>query len=129
MAKHEPSKADIARTLAMSASFTEALQGAIKDPYVTVSQQLLLVQLYVHGEVLQGDLEKYTLVAKSSNSRMVAKLGQGENPTKEAGPGWVESYEDLTNRRTKIVRLTTKGRTLLERAAKDAARLLQLPPT
>lgn len=122
MAKHEPTKVELAQTINMQAAFVEALQKAIPDPHMTIPQVTLLLQLYVHGQITQQDLPKYTMVAKSANSRNVAKLGDGERPAIERGPGWIESFEDPMDRRTKIVRLTPLGRALLETAAVPAAR-------
>ena len=108
-------------TLSRVAAFAVAFQRSAHDPYMTMPQLNLLLQLYVHGEISQQELPKYTLVAKSANSRNIAKLGDGERPTIERGPGWVESFEDPMDRRNKIVRLTSAGRKLLEDATKQAS--------
>jgi DNA-binding MarR family transcriptional regulator len=99
----------------MQAAFTESLQELIGDSSTTFPQVLLLTQLYIHGTLNQQDLDRYTLVKKSANSRNVEKYRQ---------EGWLESYEDLLDRRSKLVRLTPQGRALLETAAQKAVLLV-----
>lgn len=84
---------------------------------------LLLLSLYTHGTLNQIDLERYTGMKKSSNSRNIARLGAGEKPAEERGPGWVEAFEDPNNRRTKLVRLTPLGRHVLEKTAREVGHL------
>ena len=92
-------------------------------------QMLLLLALYVHGTLNQIDLPRYTGVEKSANSRNVALLGEGQWVTNrtsgdkkhEPGMGLVEAYDEPTNRRYKMVRLTPKGRAVLEQVAAQVA--------
>lgn len=121
MTRPEPTKHDLSRSIYAVAAFGEALQAIARDPFMTLPQINLLLQLYVHGQIMQQELPRYTMVEKSANSRNIAKLGPGERPTILEGPGWIEAYEDPMNRRTKIVRLTPRGRALLEQAAKGVA--------
>ena len=114
------------RVLGAGAAFIEALAKHTGIPTLETQQQLLLLSLYVHGDLNQLDLERYTGMKKSANSRNIARLGDGLHPTTERGPGWVESYEDPENRRTKLVRLTPLGKAVLERTASDVAHLF--PP-
>jgi DNA-binding MarR family transcriptional regulator len=99
------------------ARFLSELAAATNDYTMPSQQLLLLLALYVHGEVPQQDLTKYTGVQRSSNSRNISRLGSGETPWSSTGPQLVEAYEDLKDRRNKIVRLTPKGRALLDSVA------------
>lgn len=112
------------KAIGVTSRFLETLIAETKDNQMPMQQLVLLVQLYVHLELNQQDLYKYTGVEKSANSRNIAKLGAGERPLLSPGPGWVESVEDPNNRRTKIVRLTLKGRRMLDRVAESAAAFL-----
>lgn len=96
------------------AEFLAQLAKATGDNTMPVQQQLLLLALYSAPEVNQLDLPRWTGVERSANSRNLAKLGQGERPLLKAGPGWVEAYEDLADRRFKKARLTPKGRAMLD---------------
>lgn len=105
----------------LASDFLKALSAQTNDSTMPVQQVQLLLSLYLHGEVNQHALTDATGVQRSSNSRNIARLGAGESPDKP-GPGYVESFEDPHNRRTKIVRLTAAGRELLMAAASKAAR-------
>lgn len=109
--------------LAAGAALIDALARHTGLRTLEAQQQLLLLSLYVHGTLNQIDLERYTGMKKSSNSRNIARLGEGERPAVERGPGWVEAFEDPMNRRTKLVRLTPLGRNLLEKTALEVAHL------
>jgi DNA-binding MarR family transcriptional regulator len=117
-----PSRPEVARSVAIVTTFLEALQEASGDPHMSIPQLLLLVQLHVHGQLAQQDLPKYTRVQKSANSRNVAKMGPGEKPHMKPGPGWVDSYDDPLDRRTRLCRLTPNGRALVDTAALAATR-------
>jgi DNA-binding MarR family transcriptional regulator len=106
----------------VAATLIEAVGAQIGDPLMTAQQLQLLLQLWIHGELAQVDLPKYTKVERSANSRNIAKLGQGEKPIEKRGPGWVEAYEDPENRRFKRVRLTPLGRASMDKAVQEAAR-------
>jgi DNA-binding MarR family transcriptional regulator len=117
------------RVIGAAAGFIGALVESVGDHTMGAQQQLLLLALYIHGNVNMMDLPKFTGVEKSANSRNVAVLGSGQWITDRAtgakrfeeGPGLVEAYEEPTNRRFKMVRLTPKGRAVLEAAASQAA--------
>jgi len=96
--------------------FIKALSELTGDDTMPSQQQLLLLGLFVHGVTNQADIEELTGVKRSSNSRNITKLGIGERSSSEPGPRWVESFEDPMDRRTKLVRLTPKGRELIESA-------------
>ena len=100
--------------------FILGLSDLMQDPTVPSQQMLLLTALYINGDVNQSQLEELTGVKRSSNSRNISKLGRGEHAWSTDGPMLVESYEDEGNRRMKRVRLTPKGRALME-AALDRA--------
>lgn len=118
----EPTKLSLTRAITITAMFSESLQRIIKDPDMTAPQLNLLLQLYLHGSIMQIDLPKYTQVLKSANSRNIAKLGGGKGLAK--GRGWVTAEADVMDRRSNSVRLTPEGRALMEAAARDAAKLL-----
>ena len=111
------------RLFGATAAFIESLAKNTGIRTLETQQQLLLLNLYLHGEMNQMDLERYTGMKKSSNSRNIARLGEGENPSVERGPGWVEAYEDPENRRAKLVRLTPRGKALLEKVAGEVSHL------
>lgn len=107
---------------AAAANFMSALCEATGDYTMPLQQVLLLLALFNHGELAQQELVKYTGVARSSNSRNIAKLGIGDSAWKANGPGWVESYEDPMDRRTKMVRLTPKGKALIRAVIESSSR-------
>lgn len=106
---------------AVTSSMIEALTSYLNEPAVGANQLNLLLQLRIHGEVYQQDLVKFAGVERSAVSRNVAKLGIGERPTLRPGPGLVEAFPDIENRRLHIVRLTPKGRAVVDAAAAKAA--------
>jgi DNA-binding MarR family transcriptional regulator len=107
--------------IAAAGAFIQALQRATGKNTFESQQQLLLLSLYVHGEMAQNNLDRYTGVEKSSISRNISRLGEGERPLIKRGPGWVESYEDPVDRRNKMVRLTQRGKALLDSVAQEVA--------
>lgn len=100
--------------LARVSAFISALSDLTNDYTMPSQQQLLLLSLFVHGPQNQSEIEQHTGVKRSSNSRNIAKLGQGEKPLEAAGPGFVEQEQDLRDRRLNRVRLTPKGQALME---------------
>jgi DNA-binding MarR family transcriptional regulator len=111
-------------------AFLQNLVEATGDATMGAQQLRLLTSLYLAGGGLnQIDLPKYTGVERSANSRNIARLGEGqfvENRTTgvkrhEPGLGLVEGYEEPTDRRFKMVRLTPKGRAIVEAAARGAS--------
>lgn len=115
------------KIIGASAGFIGAIVDATKYQTMGAQQLLLLLTLYIHGSVNQVDLPKFTGVEKSANSRNIAVLGGGQWTVQrstgkkvfDAGLGLVEAYEEPTNRRFKMVRLTPQGRALLEEAARQ----------
>ncbi|GBL46900.1 hypothetical protein SFMTTN_2727 [Sulfuriferula multivorans] len=59
------------------------------------------------------ELESAVGVSQATISRNVAKLGDGVT-FKEKGAGLVEAYEDPKYRRRKLVKLTPKGRRVVD---------------
>jgi len=100
--------------------FILALNRHTKDNTMPSQQITLLLSLYIHGTVNQGDLEELTGVKRSSNSRNIAKLGMGEHPAVAPGPNLLENFEDLGNRRLKMVRLTPKGMALMDQCWQES---------
>lgn len=103
-------------TAAQIARFLEILCDEAGDKTMPVQQIRLLLALFTYGTIQQLGMEKHTGVERSSNSRNVLKLGPGEDPVKKPGLGLVESYDDLVDRRTKMVRLTPKGYALIRKS-------------
>jgi DNA-binding MarR family transcriptional regulator len=118
------------KVIGAAAGFVGAMTQATGDSTMGAQQLLLLMALYIHGELNQIDLPRYTGVEKSANSRNLARLGEGswvdkgQGKRHEPGLGLVEGYDEPTDRRIKKVRLTPKGRVVLEEAAKQAALFL-----
>lgn len=125
--KTTPSPKATAKAATVAAEVLAAICELTGDYTISAPQVNLLLQLRLHGKIAQQDLQKYTHVEKSANSRNVAKLGAGEKPAIKAGPGYVTSDTDLHNRRMKIVQLTPLGLALIEEAASRAARFLDTP--
>jgi DNA-binding MarR family transcriptional regulator len=122
MTNEAPRVASPTKVLQAALSFNEALANATGMRTLEMQQLLLLLSLYVRGEVNQQDLTKHAGTSASSISRTIAKLGAGENPS-TPGPGWVEANPDPYNRRTNIVRLTPLGKQLLEQIAGEVGYL------
>ena len=93
------------------------------DNTMEIQKVLTLIAVRQQPEIQMIDLPRYTMVERSANSRNVAKLGQGESPDKP-GAGLVEAYEDPHNRRFKRVRLTGRGRAVMETVERRALRSL-----
>jgi len=110
------------RVLGAALAFNDALARHTGLRTLEMQQQLLLLSLYVYGELNQQDLIKHTGTSPSSISRNIAKLGPGPSPS-VGGPGWVEAFPDPYNRRTQIVRLTARGKHLLEKVSAEVAHL------
>jgi|GEM_PF-2819524 len=100
--------------------FLKQLQDLTEDNTMPTQQILLLTALYVRGQMNQGDLTKETGVAMSSCSRNIAKLGKGTFGT--PGMGYVTQEEDERDRRIKLVRLTPKGKALIEEILERVSR-------
>lgn len=111
------------RVLGAASAFLDAFTRITENRTIEAQQIQLLLVLYTNGSVVQGNLEKLTGVGPSSISRNIAKLGAGVRPATEKGPGWVQSYDDPNNRRTKIVELTPAGRKMLEKVSSEVAHL------
>jgi DNA-binding MarR family transcriptional regulator len=103
------------KTIAAGLAFCESFAAATGDATMGLQQVRLLLSLYVHGTLNQNDLPRHTGVQKSSNGRNIDRLGPGS--FREPGLGYIESYEDPRDRRYKLVRLTPRGRAVLEETA------------
>lgn len=99
--------------------YLDKLRGYTKDSTMPIQQVITLLALYTNGTIAVADLHKYTNVKGSSNSRNLAKLGEGERPLIKPGPGWVRTWDDLNDRRFKYASLTPQGRALLEAVTKE----------
>jgi DNA-binding MarR family transcriptional regulator len=122
----EFTKHNIELALSAVAKFEEALVRLTGDPHMPMQQLRLLLCLYSNGETAQQNLPELTLVEKSAVSRNVQKLGPGTYATVDGkktfqpGLGLVEAHRPPENQRISLVRLTTKGRAVLEEAARQA---------
>lgn len=110
------------KTVALVTGFCDAFAEVSGDVTMGLQQLRLLLALYVHGTLNQNDLTRYTGVAKSSNGRNIDRMGAGS--FREAGLGLLESDVDPMDRRFKLVRLTPKGRAVIEEAAGKVAKYL-----
>ena len=96
------------RNVAAFGRFVEEIEQRLGDQLQT-HQLRTLVHLYTYGETSQTALMKAIGVPKTTHSRNIARLD-----------GFVENYTDDEDRRTKMVRLTRKGRSVLGQAAQAA---------
>lgn len=130
--KTTESKTTTPRTIAAINSFLEGLAEATGDATLGLQQVRMLTALHVHGTLNQTDLPKFTGVERAAVSRNIARLGPGawvakpgsEAKTEKPGLGLIEAYQEPTDRRFNMVRLTPKGRAVLEALTKDAIALL-----
>ena len=106
---------DTSLNLTRMSRFLEVLTKETTGVTMTTEMVQILLELYSYKEMSQQSLMRTIGTAKTTHSRHLAKLSVGENPLARNGPGWVESYEDAVDRRTKLVRLTPRGRALIDR--------------
>lgn len=97
-----------------------ALRDSTGDTTIPVQQLMTLLAVYLYPDMPLTDLPQYSGVERSANSRNIAKLGVGERPTKP-GPGWLEAYHDPMDRRYVRLRLTPRGRAVIETAMQACA--------
>ena len=114
-------EANPVRVIGATYQFLERLGDEAK---LTARQMRLLMALYVQGSISQQALVRYTGATKSSNSRYIAALGDGLSPLEAPGPGLVTAEADHVDRRNNVVRLTPRGRHLMEKVAAEVAHLL-----
>lgn len=76
---------------------------------VELQQLETLLLVSVEGQVGQQEIGTRLKLTKAAASRNVSKLGALLPGGKERGPGFVEAYDDRTNRRYKLVRVTSEG--------------------
>lgn len=124
MKENKPSVAAASAVVAVSEFMIRELSEALQEPSIGANQLRLLLALRIHGEIQQVNLGTYAGVEKSAISRNVAKLGIGEKPVLKPGPQLLVAERDIENRRHSIVRLTQKGRALIDGIATKAAVLL-----
>jgi DNA-binding MarR family transcriptional regulator len=116
---------DGTRVSALIAEYLAQLSQATGDSTMPMQQVLTLLAVHLNPDMNLTDMPKYTGVEKSSNSRNIAKLGDGERPVLKRGPGLLESYHDPMDRRFVKVRLTPKGKALMEAVAQRAGPTLR----
>jgi len=95
----------------------EELARAVGD--LSASKVRVLLHLYAHGEIYQQNLEKVSGVEKSATSTLLLALGRG-NP-KKPGLGLVEQERDFVDARQHVVRLTARGKAVMEGVMATAA--------
>jgi len=118
-----------ARVTGAVAGFLGALAKNTGDYTMGSQQTLLLLALYIHPEINQNDLHKYTGVERSSNSRNLQALGEGtwkatadsDRKIHKRGLGLVEGFRDPQDQRNRLIRLTPQGRAVIEHAATEVA--------
>lgn len=115
--------ASIHRNLTAAAAIADTiiteLAAAANDPTIGANQLHLLLHIYVNGNIYQSEASKFSGRAKSTNSRLIARLGRGD--LSGPGLGWIEPVEDLKNRRMNMVMLTQRGRAAIEAACERAS--------
>jgi DNA-binding MarR family transcriptional regulator len=96
----------------------ETMVKHAKAPELGSQQLILLLHLYVNGEVSQGSLTSEThgplAVNGTTVSKYIRKLGK-------EGPGWISHEETASNARMKVAYLTPKGRQFVDRAINEVA--------
>lgn len=107
------------------ADYLAHLGRATGDTTMPTQQVLTLIAAYLNPDMNLTDLHRYTGVEKSSNSRNIAKLGDGERPPIKRGPGLIESYHDPMDRRYVKVRLTPRGKALMDQVAQRTSQSLK----
>ncbi len=100
------------------AEFITSFSKITGDNTMPVQQVLTMLAVYLVPDINLADLEKYSGVGRSSNSRNVAKLGEGEKPWQKAGPGWIQSYPDPLDRRIVKCRMTPKGKSIMDEVSR-----------
>lgn len=107
---------NVAQTITTTRAIAAMIKGMeylIQGTREQIPSQHLRVLLHIAaaGEVPQLDLIEMTGTSQSAVSRIIYDLGEGA--PREAGLGLVEAYVDPEWRRRKLVRLTDKGRKLV----------------
>lgn len=121
----KPQQSSGTKLAAVVAEYLAQLGTATGDTTMPTQQVLTLISVYLNPDMNLTDMDRYTGVEKSSNSRNIAKLGDGERPPIKRGPGLIESYHDPMDRRYVKVRLTPKGKALMDQVAARAAPTLR----
>ncbi len=103
----------VRRVVGAMAVFGEALGELSGDTEMPLQHQRLLLALYIHGDIMQTELVKFSGVKGAAISRTLTKLGR------KMGLLW--SGETEEDRRFKVARLLPKGREVIEAAARRAA--------
>jgi DNA-binding MarR family transcriptional regulator len=76
-------------------------------------QILLIVASYKGRTVPQATIRELTSLSESAVSRNLAILGEGHT-SRVPGPKLIESHEDPEYRRRRLVKLTPRGKQLME---------------
>ncbi|NCT81894.1 MAG: winged helix-turn-helix transcriptional regulator [Comamonadaceae bacterium] len=97
----------------------EELNQATGGSSLSTSKVRVLLHLYAHGEIFQQNLEKVAGVEKSATSTALIALGRGN--AKVQGLGLVEQDRDFHDGRQLVVRLTARGKAVMETALAKAA--------
>lgn len=95
------------------------------DSTMTTQQLSVLLLIAAHGEAPMADVAAKADMERSSVSRNMAILGPYGRQGKK-GLGLLSFREDLTNRSRKFVKLTPKGKALVDELADIVAQGLKL---
>ena len=111
MTNSDPSRVVTDYQMAKLAQAIEHLRTFDKE----IPAQVIATFLYVasHDDCMKGDLEKALAFSTASGSRNTDWLSEYHRLNK-AGLGLIAKYRDPTNRRRQILKLSPKGRILVQ---------------
>lgn len=98
--------------------FLIAIRG-LTDQDMTVQRLNVLLEVAIRGEVDQGAVVKAANLRRSATSKNVASWSR-LTPLKKKGPGFIEQELDPMNLRTRILKITEAGLTVLNEALRKA---------
>lgn len=90
------------------------------DSEMPLQMVAVLLTIAAEEDVPMAEVARVTNLSQASISRNVAALGMIHRK-KKPGYGLVDAYEDPMERRRKLLRLTPKGRSLINKITKQIA--------
>lgn len=100
----EKQERDVLRHMIAALAKAREVLGAVE-----LQQLETLLHVAVEGQITQQEIGTKLKLTKAAASRNIDKLGVWLPGGKERGPGFVEAYDDPTNRRYKLVNITPQG--------------------